>query len=260
MHGLIRRLSTPGEAGKVERYVLKKPYLHAFTIHDLRRELDKTNVYIYYLEGGVAGYALIYCQPGAPASVIVDGESMEIVESLIKTLRARESLPKATFHLDARYEEAVLRYYTPLTVYRSYCMFTSREWLRKPPTSVKVDFIEVNQLGNLQASRFVEERVKNLKKAYGILTDNKLVAFGGFYVLEPEVAMIGSIWVEPSYRGRGFGKAIAWYVTAKALETSKYACLWVRKGNTPAIKAYKAIGYKTAREEAWINVGIDVAP
>jgi len=249
-----------GEEKRLEDYLLPKPYLHAFTLHDLRRERDKTVFYACYRGGRVAGYSLVYRRPREPASVIVDGEGEDVVEELFRALRVNESLPRATFHLDSRYEGILRRYYTPLTVYKAYTMYATRWSLRKPPLAPGWEFVEIKNPGEGEAGEYVAERAKYLKRAYGILLEGKLVAFGGLYVEEPEVAMVGSVWVEPGYRGRGLGKAVTWHVTREALRRSRYACLWVRTDNQPAIRAYRSIGYVVVREESWVNVGVDVAP
>jgi predicted GNAT family acetyltransferase len=92
---------------------------------------------------------------------------------------------------------------------------------------------------------------------YGIKVDGRLVSTAGTHVISPSqrIAAVGNVFTHPHFRGRGFAQAVTAAVTAEALrgfgpdepgQSEALAILNVRADNTPAIRAYKNIGYGDA--------------
>ncbi len=245
---------------EVLRYVLREPFLHPYTIHDIRHLRESTTVYAYYEDDVLKGYALIFHGLRDHLSIIIDGEEGEAVSELFEYVSSRIPLKRAIIHVPIRYREIALRYVKPLSLYEAYSMYATGDMLKEPLMKLNVLFTELTDLSGYEIPEFISRRMEYLGKRFGAVMGNRIIAFGGLYVHEPEVSMVGSIWVDPEYRGRGLGKAITYYVSRKALEKSRYACLWVNVDNVPAVRAYLGVGYRIARREAWINVGVDILP
>ncbi len=87
---------------------------------------------------------------------------------------------------------------------------------------------------------------------YGVFINGELVSIANAYVRTRDLWLVGSVYTKPSYRGRGYAKAVTSAVTALALSTGAKAALHVKYGNEPAIRAYLRIGYKVLRKRKWI--------
>ncbi|HWO94267.1 MAG TPA: GNAT family N-acetyltransferase [Dehalococcoidia bacterium] len=81
---------------------------------------------------------------------------------------------------------------------------------------------------------------------YGMLVDGRLVAAAGTHVVGPTqgIAVVGNVFTHPAHRGRGFAKATTSAVTAALLERCSDVVLTVDPSNTPAVEAYRALGYE----------------
>lgn len=92
-----------------------------------------------------------------------------------------------------------------------------------------------------------EQRFRNLMAAHIIVSGHPDVqGFGAVFESE-----IRAIFVHPSYRGKGVGKALLQHLISVA---GKPARLSVAKSNAPAVELYRRHGFVTLREfEAYYN-------
>lgn len=75
--------------------------------------------------------------------------------------------------------------------------------------------------------------------------DGRVVAQGMIEYETAKFGMISGIFVDPKYRGRGYGRAITKHLTASLVEKGKIAALIVFKDNKNAIGLYESLGYKS---------------
>lgn len=87
---------------------------------------------------------------------------------------------------------------------------------------------------------------------YGVFINGELVSIANAYVRTRDLWLVGSVYTKPSFRDRGYAKAVTSAVTALALSTGAKAALHVKYGNEPAIRAYCKLGYKKLRKRKWI--------
>ncbi len=253
--------------GFYEKLLLEKitsnPSLHAFTIHDLRRDRDKTTLYLLVRDNDVGGYLLAYAGLGKYYSVIVEvfeDRSEDIVKELLVHSIVSDKDFMGTIHVDEGFLETVAGIVKPSSVYFYYIMEYTGDLPNCDYNWYSIVELDYGLLGKYKASHEIARRVKGLRRAYGVVLGEEIVGVGGFYVMEPEVYLVGGIYVEPEYRGRGIGKAISCFLTEKALEDTGRVVLWVNIENYPAVHIYRDIGYKVIRVNAWINVNVDVKP
>jgi predicted GNAT family acetyltransferase len=81
----------------------------------------------------------------------------------------------------------------------------------------------------------------------GIRVDGKLVAMGGERMKPEGYTEVSGVCTHPDHRGRGYAKAITGALTNAIFERGEKPFLHVFVLNTPAIKLYEKLGYKTRR-------------
>ena len=67
-----------------------------------------------------------------------------------------------------------------------------------------------------------------------------------------ELWLIGDVFTHPNYRSRGYGKIATSAITKDAIVSGAKALLHVEEGNEPAIRVYKALGYRVIRKRPCI--------
>ncbi len=80
---------------------------------------------------------------------------------------------------------------------------------------------------------------------HGVYADSRLVAVAGTHVVSPEegVAVVGNVFTHPRYRGRGYATLATGATTAALLRQCRDVVLTVDPNNTPAVHAYRRLGY-----------------
>ncbi len=81
---------------------------------------------------------------------------------------------------------------------------------------------------------------------YGIFDDGQLVAIAGTHVVSPTygVAVVGNVYTRPSHRGLGYATMTTGAVTESLLAQCPQVVLSVDPENEPAVRAYRALGYR----------------
>lgn len=80
----------------------------------------------------------------------------------------------------------------------------------------------------------------------GIYDDGQLIAAAGTHVLSTaqRCAAIGSVYTQPSHRGRGFGRLVTAGVIERIADRVDLIGLNVAEGNAPARVAYESLGFR----------------
>lgn len=81
----------------------------------------------------------------------------------------------------------------------------------------------------------------------GIKEDGELIAMGGERMKPEGYTEVSGICTHPDHRGKGYAKAITGALTNAIFERGETPFLHVFNQNTPAIKLYEKLGYKTRR-------------
>lgn len=84
----------------------------------------------------------------------------------------------------------------------------------------------------------------------GVVVDGRLVAVAGTHVVSryEGVAVVGNVFTHPAYRGRGFAETATSAVTEHLLQYCDHVVLTVDPKNTPAVMAYRRLGYREVCE------------
>ena len=112
------------------------------------------------------------------------------------------------------------------------------------------DAPEMAHIEHLSFSRPTSKQVyanelENNDKAhyYGVIADEQLIAFGGFWLILDEGHVI-NIAVHPAWRRQGYGELLVRRMVVECMALGgKKMTLEVRKHNTPAQYLYKKLGF-----------------
>ena len=236
----------------------------AFTylIYDLVYELSNTNAYFLFRDSVLKAFLLIWKD-----AVHLWGND-DSIDELIKFIPVsnRERVYIQTYDDDVA--SKVLDYVRPhfdkVEVNEFIDMIVSKDNFKpyKPELATRLcrdndDHLKqlAEILTELLGRKLSIEEIKNTLSVipyYGVFINGELVSIANAYVRTRDLWLVGSVYTKPSFRGRGYAKAVTSAVTALALSTGAKAALHVRYGNEPAIKAYRRIGYKELRKRKWI--------
>ncbi|HEY7350609.1 MAG TPA: GNAT family N-acetyltransferase [Ktedonobacterales bacterium] len=187
---------------------------------------------------------------GEPGAVCAPLEQ-ELTPAFIQITAQSAHLPT----LEKRYRLRHIRDMLRMTVSKA-AFRPAREQERAAPLTAR-DLPELNRIYRMaSASAFAAYQLES-GIFYGIKVDGRLVSTAGTHVISPSqrIAAVGNVFTHPHFRGRGFAQAVTAAVTAEALrgfgpdepgQSEALAILNVRADNTPAIRAYKNIGYGDA--------------
>jgi ribosomal protein S18 acetylase RimI-like enzyme len=81
---------------------------------------------------------------------------------------------------------------------------------------------------------------------YGVFERQRLVSVAGTHVVSEQwaIAVVGNVFTHPGFRGRGHARLATGTVTAELLRRCSDVVLTVDPGNTPAVSAYRRLGYR----------------
>ncbi len=229
----------------LEKYCLKEPEIHAFTLWDLRYERDNTDFYIYW-DGRIRGYMLIYYAVSIP-SVIVYGEK-GVMAKLLEIF----DLEKAIIHMPYKFRhmwKGDNRMYKILVMSREPEKFKVSEEIVKIEDAEKLSLL-------FQDPRYLVTKAKT----WGIIKDGYAISSISALATLPEAWVLGALITKKEYRKRGYAKRLIEYFLNEAYGKTIKVVLWVRSGNYPAIELYKKYNFKIISEDVWINVGVDILP
>lgn len=77
-----------------------------------------------------------------------------------------------------------------------------------------------------------------------LLKDGKIVAQANIQTTTDKINQIGGVYTSEEERGKGYCKAVVSEMCSRIIARGKLPTLMVVKKNTPAVKAYNALGFK----------------
>jgi ribosomal protein S18 acetylase RimI-like enzyme len=83
-----------------------------------------------------------------------------------------------------------------------------------------------------------------LGPAYGCFVEGQLVAMAATHFATPEIVEIGHIATHPDYRRQGYALACTTALAQAAFKLAPRVFLMVLEHNTPALAAYKRLGFR----------------
>ncbi len=231
--------------GELENYCMKEPTIHPFTLWDLRKEREDTDFYVDW-DNGIRGYMLIYRGASIP-SVILHGSK----SSMVNLLQYFDD-EKAVIHLPWDSRDV---WKGKDKIYKIYVMTST-------PKFYSLDN-EVKEVKNAEILSHLFQNPEYLvkkAKTYAIIKDGFAISSASALVYLPEVWVLGAVITKKEYRNMGLASRVIEHFLSIAYENTRNVALWVRDDNHIAVHLYEKYGFGVKREDAWINVGVDILP
>ena len=246
----------------------ENPTRHLYLVYDLLYELDRIDACFSIETGDVTGYVFAWIGPRGNVAIHVWGEPRGLESCLEAFLQkwggrvfiAQVHTPKWLEPLKRAVEEVGLRY----RVVNYLDMVVDEDGFRpvNPELATRLraeEHLEVFRRAMERIGRGLsgEELLRALRRMryYGILINGELVSFAARCAAMPDVWAICDVYTDPRYRGRGFAKAVTSAITRDAVASGALAMLHVEEGNEPAIRVYRALGYRAVGARPWLRIG-----
>lgn len=113
-----------------------------------------------------------------------------------------------------------------------------------------VDFVLDGRIRGANQAATREDIIKSLSQRAMeedfiiALKDGKMVSQAAIQTYTPKINQIGSVYTPEEERGKGYAKAVVSEICKRIIERGKMPTLMVKKDNTPAIRAYNALGFE----------------
>ena len=82
------------------------------------------------------------------------------------------------------------------------------------------------------------------------------VAWTGTYHHTPWISQLGYLFVEPSARRKGYGRALSIDIVNKIVERGRIPVIHVFKGNTASEKLVESLGFEPLEDRGWGSINI----
>ncbi len=96
----------------------------------------------------------------------------------------------------------------------------------------------------IEGTRLLLSQKSNEEEFIVLSKDNKLVAQACIQAFTDNTEQIGAVYTLEEERGKGYAKAVVSELCERIIRKGKLPTLIVNKQNTPALNAYKAIGFE----------------
>jgi len=95
---------------------------------------------------------------------------------------------------------------------------------------------------------------------WGAFEEGKLLGAVRAAVRLPDVWLVGGVYVDPSARGRGIGRALVEAALASGREERVRVGLYVREDRLEARRLYERLGFRPLGRRTWLDLGAGFAP
>jgi ribosomal protein S18 acetylase RimI-like enzyme len=229
----------------------------AYALCDLDdREFGRTRWGVALEQGRPVAVALEY-QGLSPQPLFVMGEPAGVTGVLREVIRPRVAYlaarPELLHAVGAAYQVADGPPMVRMWVDRASFRPAAPSAVRLMPADVG----DLNRLYDFGLGSWLPSDAIATGVYYGVRVNGHLVAAAGTHVISRTMglAAVGNVLTHREYRGRGFATIVTGAVTQDLLRFCDQVVLNVRVDNTPALGAYRALGYQEhARfEERLVN-------
>lgn len=243
----------------VTRLYRKDPVVHVYLAYDLLYEIENTRACFEVSGGEIIGYVLAWRGPRVNG-VHVWGEAESILDSVPLDRKAvvqvhKQGLVESLLERMSGGSVVELREFLTMCVdERGFTPLGAATTVRLDPGNSHhvAQFRELKLLSGVLLTTEEARRMLRKRRYYGVFADGKLVSIACAYVRMADVWVVGDVFTHPDYRGRGYAKAATSAITGDAVSSGAVAVLHVASGNKPAIRVYRALGYKVAHSTPWI--------
>lgn len=249
----------------LERVGAEHPITHAFALWDLERTPDRVR-FFSAVEGEVPlGYLLVWL--GHPTATIVhwvgDDPALSGLAQLLPPRPLVAIVPRGVRDLVVA-ARGPAREYGSLQMARVAVATTAA-----PEPTPAVRLLERTDVPRLAAwaRRQTDPVVASYPyldpeadRIWGAFEDADLVGVVHAEVRLPRIWILGGVYVDPSARGRGYGRALVGAAARAAEATGAQAGLYVREDRAEARRVYEGLGFRTVDRRVWLDLGAGLTP
>lgn len=94
-----------------------------------------------------------------------------------------------------------------------------------------------NEMSQICTGRYID------KDFIFLLKNGEIKAQANIQTYTDKINQVGGVFTLSSERGKGYGKAVVSEICRRIIKQGRIPTLMVRKNNTPAVRAYKALGF-----------------
>jgi hypothetical protein len=251
---LCQEILTQHQLGKVRRFLARNPILNVLPLGDSYSPLLRVSKLFGAFKGAdIVGVCSVYLGFSKP-SVVLSTASTETKNALLNAA-LEEVSDEFTTLCNSDEVELFKEHASILTAESEYQMIAN------PPKNLKLD--------ENKAARVRREELKELdtfyceqhseawtplqfkvEPFYCVKENGRIVSAAGTHLKAPQIAHIGSIVTDETFRRRGFAAACT---SRLAEDLSSKGCiisLFVRTENKPAISMYERFGFEKNRQIA----------
>lgn len=111
------------------------------------------------------------------------------------------------------------------------------------------------------SARARQELEGRLDHTWLLVVDGAVVAYQSFNATLPDMVQVGGVWTPPTYRRRGYGRAVVAGALLHAHRGgARRAILFTNEGNVAAQRAYTALGFARIGDYALVLYPAAMAP
>jgi ribosomal protein S18 acetylase RimI-like enzyme len=231
-------------------YLRSAPYRNALPLSNITQLRGRCDVLVAEEQGRVRGVASTYHDLPIPNLTFAAAQA-EIVGAMLHELADRnprlwEEQTYALLPLERR--DQLARFAHIFAAPIEYQMAIEPEtlgtfdrWPTRRLTSADAE--EMDTLARHAGLTVWHHRALELGPAFGCFADGRLVAMAATHFATAEVIEIGHIATHPDHRRRGYASACTAALAFAALKLAPRVFLMVLADNTPALLAYKRLGF-----------------
>lgn len=243
----------------------RHPLTHAFALWDLERTPDRVRFFSALDQGVTVGYLLVWL--GHPTATIVHWVGTHrATYALVQLLPHRPLVaivPEEVRDL-VRAARGPAREYASLQMART---------AAAPPISPELaagvrlldrgDVLALAEWARRQADPVVAGYPfldPEVDRVWGAFEDGRLVGAVHAEVRLPRVWVLGGVYVDPTARQRGWGRALVLAAVRAGESTGAEVGLYVREDREQARALYESIGFRTVDRRVWLDLGAGLSP
>jgi ribosomal protein S18 acetylase RimI-like enzyme len=231
-------------------YLRAAPYRNALPLSNITQLRGRCDVLVAEEHGRVRGVASTYHDLPIP-NLTFAVDTGDIAGRLIASLAER------TMRLRAEPVWALLPAERHAQLGRHACILDSeiefqmvvepevlRPYAGRPVHRLTTDDVpEMDALARAAGLSVWHGSALALGPAYGCFVEDRLVAMAATHFTTPEVIEIGHVATHPDHRRQGYASACTAALTQAAFKLAPRVFLMVLEHNTPALAAYKRLGF-----------------
>ena len=252
----IRKVTSKNLLCACQEFLAQKPIANVLPLGDLYPPLlQVSDVYSAIKSDQVFGVCTVYHAYPTP-SIVLGTTTQEVKQALAE--KAISEISKDFISLCQPEDIDIFKMYS--TILHSH---REQQMIANP--------LKVIDYGNIKVEKVRENELESLDKFYRehgteawvpiqfragpyycVKHNDQIVSAAGVHLVTSQIAQLGNIITDETYRNRGFATACTSVLAADLASKGRIISLFVRTDNAPAIHVYEKLGFYKEQEIAFL--------